>query len=346
MPTASQYNKKDQSSSSQFQSKLTSTSNYKTYSDVHSNRISSIDPFRYEITKIQITEFTLGRVKASPIPISKKKPMLVKSCNKELNSKPIVPFNENLDYADQASSLANSISSNVNEVADINLGNILASNDIFVVPSDASQTNKPSLKISKADLSMPHNISELKPIPLGNVHSTSITNLDNSASCKNMKKNAVASIDTSNAAVTAVLNANSVSPGGTRTQTSSNELSVVGLIPSEDRSQTALLNPRLNPVDIIRSSLQTDALNMSSKQFAMPKKDIWKSLIAELVGTALLVIVGCGCVLYTEGSKQLDLTGIAICWGLTVATLAQVRTALKMDLTLHCTAQPNNLLIS
>lgn len=76
--------------------------------------------------------------------------------------------------------------------------------------------------------------------------------------------------------------------------------------------------------DKARFRLKTDALNMASMQLKMPKKDIWKCLIAELLGTCLLIIIGCGSGLSLVEPKALSLTGVGLCWGLTVATLAQV----------------------
>jgi len=62
---------------------------------------------------------------------------------------------------------------------------------------------------------------------------------------------------------------------------------------------------------------------MSNMQLTMPNKDIWKCLVAELVGTIILIVVGCGSGISLKEPKALDLTGIGLCWGLTVATLAQ-----------------------
>ncbi|XP_021967005.1 aquaporin AQPAn.G isoform X3 [Folsomia candida] len=68
---------------------------------------------------------------------------------------------------------------------------------------------------------------------------------------------------------------------------------------------------------------KADALAMATIQLKMPRKDIWRALIAELIGTCLLIIMGCGSILSLTTPKALDLTGIGLCWGMTVATLAQ-----------------------
>merc|ERR1712154_155903 len=47
-----------------------------------------------------------------------------------------------------------------------------------------------------------------------------------------------------------------------------------------------------------------------------------KSLLAELVGTLLLVFVGCGSCVGGSGGDQANIVRISLCFGLTVATLA------------------------
>ncbi|CAG7718678.1 unnamed protein product, partial [Allacma fusca] len=62
---------------------------------------------------------------------------------------------------------------------------------------------------------------------------------------------------------------------------------------------------------------------VSVSHVEMPRKDIWKSLGAEFLGTFILMVVGCGCGLYIKEEDKLPLVGVALCWGFTVATLAQ-----------------------
>lgn len=60
-----------------------------------------------------------------------------------------------------------------------------------------------------------------------------------------------------------------------------------------------------------------------------PWKEFFTSLISELIGTCFLVLMGCGSILAAilqnhNSPEKVDLTGIALCWGITVATLAYV----------------------
>lgn len=66
---------------------------------------------------------------------------------------------------------------------------------------------------------------------------------------------------------------------------------------------------------------------MGSETVKMNEKALWKCLGAEFLGTALLMFLGIGCVLKLEHEevKGLSFVGVALCWGLTVATLVQVR---------------------
>ena len=52
---------------------------------------------------------------------------------------------------------------------------------------------------------------------------------------------------------------------------------------------------------------------------------MWRMLLAEYLGTAFLVLVGCfSCIGWGDGSGP-SITQIALCFGITVATIAQVR---------------------
>jgi len=53
------------------------------------------------------------------------------------------------------------------------------------------------------------------------------------------------------------------------------------------------------------------------------RKPLWKLFIAEFLGTALLVFIGCGCALRLHPDDNRLLVGVALCWGFTIATLAQ-----------------------
>lgn len=52
-------------------------------------------------------------------------------------------------------------------------------------------------------------------------------------------------------------------------------------------------------------------------------KSIWKMLLAELIGTMLLVIVGCGSCLSAPNASSPSVVQIALTFGLTVATIVQ-----------------------
>ncbi len=66
---------------------------------------------------------------------------------------------------------------------------------------------------------------------------------------------------------------------------------------------------------------------MGNERVKMNEKALWKCLGAEFLGSALLMFLGIGCVLklQEEDVKGLNFTGVAVCWGFTVATLVQVR---------------------
>lgn len=63
---------------------------------------------------------------------------------------------------------------------------------------------------------------------------------------------------------------------------------------------------------------------VSVSHVEMPRKDIWKSLGAEFLGTFILMVIGCGVGLYTGSEENKPtLVAVALTWGFTVASLAQ-----------------------
>lgn len=60
------------------------------------------------------------------------------------------------------------------------------------------------------------------------------------------------------------------------------------------------------------------------EEFSKNKTLVLKSLVAEVIGTLFLVLVGCGsCIRHEEGSNTADVVRIAFAFGVTVATMAQ-----------------------
>lgn len=57
-------------------------------------------------------------------------------------------------------------------------------------------------------------------------------------------------------------------------------------------------------------------------------KNIWRMLVAEFMGTLVLVLIGCGSCM-TWGEDKPSLVQIALTFGLVVATLAQVSEIFK-----------------
>jgi len=53
-------------------------------------------------------------------------------------------------------------------------------------------------------------------------------------------------------------------------------------------------------------------------------RKVWKALLAELIGTLILVFVGCGSCLKWKGTDAPSITQISLAFGITVATVAQV----------------------
>ena len=54
-------------------------------------------------------------------------------------------------------------------------------------------------------------------------------------------------------------------------------------------------------------------------------RDLWKALLAEFLGTLLLTLIGCFSTIGWEDSYAPSMVQIALSFGITVATLAQVR---------------------
>uniref|UniRef100_A0A8D9EMZ5 Aquaporin AQPAe.a n=1 Tax=Cacopsylla melanoneura TaxID=428564 RepID=A0A8D9EMZ5_9HEMI len=52
-------------------------------------------------------------------------------------------------------------------------------------------------------------------------------------------------------------------------------------------------------------------------------KNIWRALIAELIGTFILVFVGCGSIMWPNDPNSVDVTKIALTFGFVIATIAQ-----------------------
>jgi hypothetical protein len=90
-------------------------------------------------------------------------------------------------------------------------------------------------------------------------------------------------------------------------------------------SDPTLLSSHL-PLDLINmGKIQEFREKVGVSQVKMPQKDIWRCLGAEFLGTFFLVLIGCGSTLPVAGAEEPTLLGIALCFGLLVATLAEVR---------------------
>ena len=60
-------------------------------------------------------------------------------------------------------------------------------------------------------------------------------------------------------------------------------------------------------------------------QEVVNNKDLWKTLLAEFVGTLFLVFIGClTCIGWTDEGYAPSIVQIALGFGITVATMAQV----------------------
>ena len=66
-----------------------------------------------------------------------------------------------------------------------------------------------------------------------------------------------------------------------------------------------------------------DFKEMSGLTEIMKDRNIWKALLAEFLGTLVLVFVGCGsCTNWGDGAPTI--VQISLAFGITVATMAQV----------------------
>lgn len=82
-----------------------------------------------------------------------------------------------------------------------------------------------------------------------------------------------------------------------------------------------------------------DFLEMSGLTEIMKDRNVWKALLAEFLGTLILVFVGCGtCTNWGEGASP-SIAEIALAFGLTVATMAQVYFITQMKLTPYITTE-------
>lgn len=55
---------------------------------------------------------------------------------------------------------------------------------------------------------------------------------------------------------------------------------------------------------------------------------LWRMLVAELIGTLLLVFIGCGSIITLNGG-DINIVQIGLTFGLTIATIVQVSILVK-----------------
>lgn len=51
---------------------------------------------------------------------------------------------------------------------------------------------------------------------------------------------------------------------------------------------------------------------------------IWRMLFAEFLGTAILLFLGCGSIMWIEGLSSSSILQISLAFGFTIATMVQV----------------------
>lgn len=87
---------------------------------------------------------------------------------------------------------------------------------------------------------------------------------------------------------------------------------------------TAVLHSNMGKIHDLKSKM-----GAKEEFMKMPTKSVWRSLVAEFLGSLLLISIGCGVNIYVVEPKPLNPTGVSLCWGFVVATLAQVRKIFK-----------------
>jgi len=74
-----------------------------------------------------------------------------------------------------------------------------------------------------------------------------------------------------------------------------------------------------NFVLVVHGMIAMDDVSDSNK--------IWRMLFAEFLGTAILLFLGCGSIMWLNGSaNSSDILAISLTFGFTIATLVQVNT--------------------
>ena len=73
------------------------------------------------------------------------------------------------------------------------------------------------------------------------------------------------------------------------------------------------------------SNIVKDIRLFVGTQDVLKNKDtMWRSLVAEFVGTLMLVLIGCFSCIHQPSDGPPNVVQIALCFGITVATIAQV----------------------
>lgn len=74
------------------------------------------------------------------------------------------------------------------------------------------------------------------------------------------------------------------------------------------------------------SRLSLEKMEWALLQIRVSPRELCQALVRELIGSCLLIVTGCGSVLAALHSnpESFNLTGVSLCWGIIVATLALV----------------------